>query len=294
MRRLWNTLLYLAAALVVLYSIVNREDPDAARRPPPQSPLAERQPAMRTPPPRLPAPGPRDVSVIDLAEKRSSIGTAFAIADGWWLTARHVVDGCHAVGLVTGPRRATWAQSTLVHPNADLALLSTSLSRPALALSTRSGFARGQDGFAFGYPQGKPGDVHARYMGNLRLRSTGRYRSEEIAAVWAETDRVPAGLTALGGISGGPMLDGEGSVVGVMVATSKRRGRIITVMPRTIRELVEQHNVPVRSGASLPPLSAANYIRQANVLRRNLRVAQVYCRVEDGRRRPGRDGARSP
>jgi serine protease Do len=34
------------------------------------------------------------------------MGSAFAISqDGWWLTARHVVDGCEAIGLIVSPRR---------------------------------------------------------------------------------------------------------------------------------------------------------------------------------------------
>ena len=284
MGRFWNRLLYLAAALVVFHSIMNRQPDDQARRPPPIADRPAEQPARRTPPPAQDLPGPRGISVVELEAQRNSTGTAFAVADGWWMTARHVVDGCDHVGLITGPRQAVWAQRRLLHPNADLALLAADLSRPALALEARAGFARGEDGFALGYPQGRPGDVHARYMGNLRLRSTGRYRTEEVAAVWAEAERVPPNLPSLGGLSGGPMFDRGGNVIGVLVASSKRRGRVITVLPATMLALTGSHSVATRSGRG-PSLAVGNFNQQASIMRRDLRIAKVYCRVKGSGRR---------
>lgn len=282
MRRIWNGLLYLLAAGVVFYSIVTNTGPEDPRRPSPQPPGT-----VQGLPSPAPPPGVRlRETVIDIPDRRPSVGTAFAIADGWWMTARHVVDGCDSVGLVTQPRKAKRVAATYIHPRADLALLQAGLNAKAMGISARTGFARGQDGFVNGFPQGKPGDVHARYMGNLRLRSTGRYKTDEVAAAWAESERVPRGLSALGGISGGPMRDRSGAVVGVMVASSKRRGRVITVLPATMRALAEKLDVPIRADASVPAPTNANYVDQGNDLRRELRVAKVVCWIRKPARRP--------
>lgn len=283
MRGLLNGLLYCLTALVIAYSLFNRPSGEVERRPIPDHPApAQPAPAVRhhVPPPGLP------VTEIEIQARSSAIGTAFAVADGWWLTARHVVDGCDKVGVVMGDKKARRVNQVYVHPSSDLALLHGSLSRPPLILATRGSFSRGQDGYASGYPQDRPGDVHARYLGNVRLRSTGRYRTDEVAAAWAEIERVPDSLPALGGISGGPMLDRDGIVIGVMVASSHRRGRVITVRPATMAAFIEAHRVPVSGRGATPPLAGNRFSSRGQELRRSLRVAQVVCWVRSGSRRP--------
>jgi serine protease Do len=55
----------------------------------------------------LPPPSQYDPAVlVEVGPVASGMGSAFAISqDGWWLTARHVVDGCEAIGLIVSPRR---------------------------------------------------------------------------------------------------------------------------------------------------------------------------------------------
>ena len=44
--------------------------------------------------------------LVEVGPVASGVGTAFAIDEaGWWLTARHVVDGCSKVGLAVGNGR---------------------------------------------------------------------------------------------------------------------------------------------------------------------------------------------
>lgn len=280
MRRLSNGLYYLIAALVVIYSVINRSGEIDQRRPVPEQPRPA--PAVRheQPPQNLP------VTEVEVPKRNSAIGTAFAIADGWWMTARHVVDGCDKVGLVITGRRAQRVQQIYSHPHSDLALMTASLSRQPLTIAARRSFARGQHGYASGYPQNQPGDVHARYLGNVRLRSTGRYETDEVAAAWAETQRVPSSLPALGGLSGGPMLDRDGIVVGVLVASSQRRGRVITVRPDTMTAFVEANRVPHTRQGVPPVLQGQDFTQRGDELRRSLRVAQVVCWVRSSSRRP--------
>ena len=280
MNRFLDRLAYLAAILTLLYagsSYLQFPHEEESRRP---------SVRFAAPPPnsRGPVVSPNaQVVTIEVPDKQPSTGTAFAIGDGWWLTARHVADGCDAVGLVTAPRRAQRAQQVVLHPNADLALLSARLDAvplPFLAEKLR----RGQNGFAVGFPQGSPGDVHAQLMGRGRMRSVGRYRTDEPILAWAEQRRVPDRLPALGGLSGGPMLDERGKVIGVLVAASERRGRVMTSDPSSISWLLDETGVQLDTNASPLELAADNFVSQGDGLREDLRVAKVICEV----RRPSR------
>lgn len=280
MNRFLDRLAYLAAFLALLYASSSYlQFPQQEE---------ERRPSVRfaAPPPNLrgPAVAPgAPVVTIEVPEKQPSTGTAFAIGGGWWLTARHVADGCDAVGLVTAPRRATRAQQVVIHPSADIALLSLRLDPEPFPFLTDT-LRRGQDGFAIGFPQGSPGDVHAQLIGRIRLKSVGRYRTDEPILAWAERRRVPDHLPALGGLSGGPMFNDRGQIIGVLVAASERRGRVMTSDPSSVRWLLDQAGLMPDPNARTIDLAVSNFVGQGDDLREDLRVAKVICDV----RRPSR------
>jgi len=274
-----NRFIYLLALLSALYGIVTAimSAQEGLRRP--------REVASVPPPPRA---GPNDpVIEIEVGTKGSSTGTAFAITDnGWWLTARHVAHGCDAIWIQTGPRKGLRVQEIHFHPNADLALLRTQAGRVPLGLSSATP-SRGDDGYSLGYPQGRPGDVHARAIGRARMKSVGRYHINEPILAWAEIKRRPHDLPALGGLSGGPMLDGRGHVAGVLVASSKRRGRVMTATQSSIQELLTQ--VPQAQstpGALTHPINAKSFTARGQTLRQKLTITKVICKVRQTRRRP--------
>ena len=106
---------------------------------------------------------------------------------------------------------------------------------------------------------------------------------------WAELRRHPDGLDALGGLSGGPVLDRDGEAVGVTIATSRRRGRVFTTAPRSVREVLEQAAVAAgRSAAAAPGpfLNGADFPRHGDALRARLTIAKVICLAANPRRRP--------
>ena len=80
----------------------------------------------------------------------------------------------------------------------------------------------------------------------------------------------------LSGMSGGPVLDTQGKVIGVTVAESVRRGRIYTASPASIGELLKREAVAAQ-GQSAGALNTDNYGPTADKLRRELTVAQVVC-----------------
>ena len=103
--------------------------------------------------------------------RHSSIGTAFIIGDGVWITARHVIEGCETVE-VNHPR-AGWSSfvSLESHKKTDIAYVRT----PAAIHNTRRfesiAFALaspevGDIGYVHGFPQGVEADREQQFIGS--------------------------------------------------------------------------------------------------------------------------------
>ncbi len=219
-------------------------------------------------------------------EKRSSIGTAFSIDPrGVWLTARHVADSCRRIYILVRPRQGMRVVSVYIHPRADLALLRTRKGAPNLTFG-QAALRLGQAGYHFGFPKGQPGAVTSTLIGRRVMRVRGRYATDEPVVAWAERDRVPFSDGGLGGISGGPALDANGNVIGVTVAGTKRRGRVYTTAPSSIRAALRAARVtpPSTATATAHP-DARNFVTVGAALRAKLTVAKVLCYASDRVRR---------
>lgn len=225
--------------------------------------------------PLMPAESPRDTAVlIEMDAPSSGIGTTFAIDNkGSWLTARHVVDGCDEVGINLGSGKVIKASHT-VSRESDISVLKTDWKRTALATDMTSQRRIGEHGYFFGFPQGKPGEAVARLLGRHRLLVRGRYRTEEAILAWTELGRTRGLRGSLGGMSGGPVLDSDGEVIGVVAAESPRRGRIYSVAPSSIGPLLSR-----KAGGKADPITDTSYGMNADRLRRERRIAQVICVV---------------
>ena len=227
----------------------------------------------------LPPPSAFDPSIlVDVAPASSGLSTAFAISeDGWWVTARHVVDSCDKVGLIVSPSAAATVTEVKVALFADLALLKTDRAPVSLALDTSERkFQVGQRAYHIGFPQGRPGEAYSRLIGRENLIARGRYSLEEPVLAWAELGRTSRLGGSLAGMSGGPAIAANGQVIGVTVAESTRRGRIYTAAPSSILRLLRVEHVEAE-GAPAHRLNPQNYGEEADGLRRSLAVAQVVC-----------------
>jgi S1-C subfamily serine protease len=215
------------------------------------------------------------VNAPDIPFQPSS-GTAFSIArEGAWVTARHVVEGCRRPAIMVGGGRAVAADVRLA-PRADIAVLLTRGGSPAIPVAAVEGLREGQRAFHPGYPQARAGEVTSRLLGRETLKVRGRGARDEPVLAWAEVGRTDRLGGTLAGLSGAPVLDGQGRAVGVTIAESPRRGRIYTTSPETFGPAVrgvQKADEPLTGRR----INIENYGLVADELRRELRVAQVVC-----------------
>lgn len=271
---------------------------DTPVSPPPSEDVAVAPPAEETdgpaPPvveadaggPQLPGASAADESFFIPVPRLvgAQTGTAFTIADGVWMTARHVVDGCTRVGLVAREdETGVLAEGVIPAVNADVAVVLAPLARAPLAVELDETLRRlGDKVFMIGYPQGVPGEVAGLLLGRETMMATGRYSTREPVLVWAETARTVGLSGPLGGISGGPAFDEEGEVVGVVVAESPRRGRVYTAAPASMASaLATASAAPAAAATSAGQLSEATFQADGRRLRGDLRVAKVQCVVDE-------------
>jgi S1-C subfamily serine protease len=268
--RLPDWLIYAAVVVALLIAAVGRQERADAPAAPPPTPEAEGA-ALGPASPFDPA------VVVEVADTtQAGAGTAFSVAaSGVWVTARHVVEGCAQAAIVVAPGRGV-AATVRIDPNAETAILTTDGGAQPLPLGLSQRLRRGERAFHVGFPQGKPGEASSRLLGRENLVVQGRGARTEPVLVWAETGRTDGLKGTLGGLSGAPALDDQGRVVGVTIAEAPRRGRIYTTAPETTARTLSAGG---RRSVELPgaAITADNYGRVADDLRRSLRVAQVVC-----------------
>lgn len=141
-------------------------------------------------------------------------GTGFLYSPNRLMTNAHVVAGVSDPVLIVGDEEVP---ATVVHYNEDLdvaVLAVDGLDRPFLRFDTEG--RERQPGAVLGYPQDGPYDVQA-----ARIRSEQRLRSPDIygnGTVVREVFSIRALVRP--GNSGGPLVDADGEVLGVIFAAS--------------------------------------------------------------------------
>lgn len=296
MRRISESGLYIfLTVLMIVYYSTKGSDDGSVRRPPFDMPPKSEVPVPDFSTERPSAPPKRGLPEFEIlggdAKRSDASGSAVSVdGDGLYMTARHVIEGCDAVYIeadrsTLGRRQWMKAQSVTEHPFADLALIDLGSGRSAsvgsaTALANRP--KTGETGVFVGYPQGKPGTVTAKALGdvNVRFRENRQTRRQrqgraERGYAWSETGRYPGNLRGtLGGLSGGPAFRTDGTLVGIVIAESRRRGRVITSQPENMRTLTDF------AGPAVPAFLASDISDQSDQLRRNRISAFVFCDVD--------------
>ncbi len=275
-------LVLIMGAAWLLGRINDRSDPRLPSKPaetfvvPPSDSIEEEETG-----PLLPAPSPLDDRSLVEAQRAGpwSSGTGFAIGDGGvWLTARHVALGCERLGVVNGQDQELVA-ATLVYVSkrADVAILKTRGGPEPLALDlNEADLQLGATGFHIGFPQGQPGEVVSRLIGRELMITEGAWRGRENTLAWAEVSRSKGLRGTLGGLSGGPAFDARGNVIGITIAESLRRGRVITTSSDSVIQALKEARLSPK-GEAIAPLQTNDITRIANRVRRDLKVIQVVC-----------------
>jgi serine protease Do len=224
-------------------------------------------------------PSPEFIIITDDTAKQSSLGSAFLVSARHFLTARHVIEDCDAVGIeVEQDKYRAIAGLELVAPQ-DLALVSYRVPGKPLAIAAALP-KPGTPGTHFGFPKDRLAAVQSRFIGQREARSFGRMALRENTMAWAEGARFPEFNHSLGGVSGGPALLPGGQVLGVNIASSNRRGRIYTSDPQVFLRYAKQNGHATPAAAPSLALKADNPLITAQQMVKAGTLRRIYCHVE--------------
>ena len=138
------------------------------------------------------------------------LGSGFVIADGYVLTAHHVIMGRNNifVGPVT-TNRWVLAEVVKVDPKLDIALLKAKVVMPSLRFTNSMEVPTGLEVFVLGYPQ-------PRVQGMSKKITQGIVNGSRSAPGQTETHQFQISAEVAMGNSGGPVIAPDGSVIGMV------------------------------------------------------------------------------
>ena len=149
------------------------------------------------------------------------------------VTNRHVVDRCGTVQFVTSERRVEVVRIIAAEAQVDLAVLSTAVRPEAFArLRTGSSVALGADVVALGFTLGE-------LLGSQVSATRGNVSSQ--VRMSDDTTELTITVPIQPGNSGGPLLDTNGLLVGVVVATlhSGRMLELTGAVPQNVNVAIK-------------------------------------------------------
>jgi S1-C subfamily serine protease len=141
-------------------------------------------------------------------------GSGFSIGSGYVVTNAHVVSGTSSHHVLTPDGNDVTATVVYFDPARDFALLSApDLSAPALGFASAT---RGTNGAVIGYPGGGPERIEPAVVdGAVEAQGRDIYSANPVTRqVYVISGKVRPGN------SGGPLVDLQGKVLGIVFATS--------------------------------------------------------------------------
>lgn len=231
----------------------------------------------RRPMPGAPAASDETFVIDDSEPLGSRMGTTFAVDNGGvWITAAHVTRQCDRVGLVNGGdvRPVGRVMQSL---RDDVTLMIGGLrSSESLPVNNQE-LVAGAPAYHMGFPEGEPAIIASQFLGSTTIRHQNH---QEAQMVWVEGRRMPDFDGELGGASGGPVLAADGEVVGLISASTPRRGRILTATPQALLSMISASRA-VSTRAT--PVMIRNPQQALDRFTRYLQtgvIREVYCDVD--------------
>jgi S1-C subfamily serine protease len=167
-----------------------------------------RQPAVASArQPGQPAPAPPTASGSSLSRR---YGTGFFVArNGWLLTAAHLVESAAAIDVKMDNQQVLPARVFRADSKSDLALLQVNASTPALPLGDSTRVDLGSEVFTIGFPQPDLQGVEPKFTEGTISSLAGLRDAPELFQI---------SVPVQPGNSGGPLIDAQGNVIGLVVA----------------------------------------------------------------------------
>lgn len=207
-------------------------------------------------------------------------GTAFAVdGTGNWVTAAHVTARCNRLQLLVDQKRSPPLLLATVAASSDVALMSGGSQVPTPLSFANARPRAGSVAYQMGFPMGSPGLIGSRFLGSTRAIYR-RGHSEPMRA-WVEDWRTMGSDQELDGLSGGPVINEEGEVVGIVSMATARRGRILSALSGPLEKLLRPPRARAAAGAgreqAIPDRKTA--IARFQLHLRGGLIRQVYCDV---------------
>ena len=179
--------------------------------------VREASPAQRSKPP-LPAPGTAKGSA---SQSMFSTGTAFFVTwDGHLLTNHHVVRDAERIQVRLDEGEFVEARLVRADEANDLAVLHVEAIRTPLAVRKEHRLVRGQEVFTLGYPL-------IKLQGSEQKATFGRINA--LSGLQGDDRFTQIDVPIQPGNSGGPLIDTEGDVVGIVTSMLHPRLTLETV-----------------------------------------------------------------
>ena len=203
------------------------------------------------------------------AANNFSIGTGFVVAEGYMVTAAHVLRDKDSVWVgPIEPKRWLRAQVVKIDNQHDLALIAIKLDAPALSLARWSDVPNGLEVFVVGFPQPRLQGLSKKITQGL-INGNRSDRNESFDAGYFQFS-----AEVQQGNSGGPILAPDGLVVGMV----QKKLNALSVAEKT-------NDLPVNVSYGLKSSEIVNFLvgtpAQASVsslsLRTVLRPYQVFA-----------------
>ena len=172
-----------------------------------------------------------------------STGTGFFISkNGYLITNHHVVKGASKISLVL--HDGSIVDATLVNsdPINDIALLKVNVKTPALELGGSATVNKGEQVLTLGYPL-------IGLQGQEQKATFGRVNS--LSGVKGDIRFLQIDVPIQPGNSGGPLIDGNGKVIGIITAALSQINtlRATGVLPQSVNYAVKSDYIfPILAG----------------------------------------------